>query len=236
MTKTIPARERLIVGLDVQTVDQARALVDRLGDAACHYKIGHALQFTGGLDLARDLVRAGKRVFLDVKLHDIPNTVHNGIARIAEMGVGFVTVHAYRQTMEAAQKAAEGTGLDILGVTVLTSMADNDLTEAGYAMAAPDLVLKRARQAADIGIAGIVCAPPETAMLRAETGTALQLVTPGVRPRGSDAGDQKRVATPGEAIAGEADYLVVARPVCAADDPVRAANAIVHEIEMEIDR
>ncbi len=223
-------RERLIVPLDVPSVEDAWGLVDRLGDTACHYKIGHALQFCGGLDLARDLVRDGNRVFLDVKLHDIPNTIENGVARIRDLGVGFVTVHAYPQTMAAAQHAAQGSSLQILGVTVLTSMADADLTEAGYAMSVADLVRQRARQAADVGVTGVVCAPPDLAMIREDVGDDLQLVTPGVRPAGSEAGDQKRVATPGEAIAAGADYLVVGRPIYAAPDPAAAARSVIEEI------
>lgn len=228
MTDTL--RNRLIVGLDVSDVAAADAIVDRLGDTVSHYKIGHALQFTGGLDLARRLVAAGKDVFLDVKLHDIPNTVENGVARIRDLGVGFVTVHAYPQTMAAAQKAAEGSSLRILGVTVLTSMGDRELEDAGYAMPARDLVERRARQAADIGIAGVVCSPAETRLLKHATGDRLKLVTPGIRPSGSAAGDQKRIATPSGAIADGADYLVVARPVVAADDPVAAAEAILAEM------
>lgn len=223
-------RERLIVSLDVPSVEDARGLIDRLGDTACHYKIGHALQFCGGLDLARDLVRDGNWVFLDVKLHDIPNTVENGVARIRDLGVGFVTVHAYPQTMAAAQRAAQGSSLQILGVTVLTSMADADLTDAGYAMSVADLVRQRARQAADIGVAGVVCAPPDIAIIREDVGDDLQLVTPGVRPAGSAAGDQKRVATPGDAIAAGADYLVVGRPIYAASDPAAAAQSVIDEI------
>ncbi|MCB1491361.1 MAG: orotidine-5'-phosphate decarboxylase [Rhodobiaceae bacterium] len=231
MAKAPTPRERLIVGLDVASVNEARSLVDRIGDAACHYKIGHALQFCGGLDLARDLVRSGRRVFLDVKLHDIPNTVANGIARIADLGVGFVTVHAYPQTMAAAVEAARGTGLEILAVSVLTSMGDDDLKNAGYALSSADLVLHRAKQAAEAGVAGIVCAPPEVSAVRAAIGHACQLVTPGIRPAGTDAGDQKRIATPESAIAAGADYLVAARPVIRAGDPAAAADAIVAEIE-----
>lgn len=230
MTVAPSHRNRLIVGLDVADVAETEAIVDRLGDAVTHYKIGHSLQFVGGLDLARRLAAAGKDVFLDVKLHDIPNTVGNGVARIRDLGVGFVTVHAYPQTMAAAQKAAEGSGLKILGVTVLTSMSDTDLKDAGYALAARDLVERRARQAADIGVAGVVCAPPETRLIRDAVGARLRLVTPGIRPADSAAGDQKRIATPATAIADGADYLVVARPVVAAADPRAAAEAIIAEI------
>lgn len=223
-------RDRLIVPLDVSDVNAARALVERLGDTVSHYKIGHSLQFGGGLDLARELVRAGKDVFLDVKLHDIPNTIENGIARIRDLGVGFVTVHAYPQTMVAAQKAADCSGLRILGVTILTNMSNDDLAQAGYRGTIAEHVLERARQALDAGVHGIVCSPLETRMIREALGTQLTLVTPGIRLQSSLADDQTRIATPTIAMRDGSDYLVVGRPVIAAADPNLAASEIIAEI------
>ncbi len=223
-------RERLIVALDAPSVEAAQALVGRLGDSVCFYKIGMELIYGGGgLALAQGLIGSGRRVFVDLKLHDIPNTVERATAQIARLGASFLTVHAYPQTMRAAKAGAAGSGLSLLGVTVLTSADDADLRQAGYAFGAAALVSLRARQAEEIGLAGVVASAAEAAALRAE-GRRLTLVCPGVRPAGGDAGDQKRVATPGRAIADGADYLVVGRPITAAADPRAAAEAIVAEM------
>jgi len=224
-------RERLIVALDVASVEAAQAMVARLGDAVSFYKIGYQLGFAGGLDYARTLAGAGKRIFLDLKLHDIGNTVAQGVKSVARLGASFLTVHAYPQTMKAAVEAREG-GLRILAVTVLTSYDDADLTAAGYASTVAALAAKRAAQARDIGVDGVVCSAHEAAALRAVVGPKLSLVTPGIRPAGAGAaaGDQKRIATPASAIEAGADYLVVGRPILAAADPKAAADAIVAEI------
>jgi orotidine-5'-phosphate decarboxylase len=223
-------RERLIVALDAPSVEAAQALVGRLGDSVSFYKIGMELIYGGdGLALARQLIGEGRQVFIDLKLHDIPNTVERATAQIARLGASFLTVHAYPQTMRAAKAGAAGSGLSLLGVTVLTSADDADLEEAGYAFGAAALVSRRARQAEEIGLAGVVASAAEAAALRAE-GRRITLVCPGVRPAGGDAGDQKRVATPGRAIADGADYLVVGRPITAAADPRAAAEAFVAEI------
>jgi orotidine-5'-phosphate decarboxylase len=224
------ARERLIVALDVPSVAEAEALVARLGDAAVFYKVGYQLGFAGGLAFAQTLAGAGKRVFLDMKLHDIGNTVAQGVKSVARMGVSFLTVHAYPQTMHAAVDAAGDSGLRILAVTVLTSYDDADLAAAGYDFTVPELVAERAAQARDIGVDGLVCAAEEAANLRAIVGPNVLLVTPGIRPAGAEAGDQKRIMTPAAAIKAGADYLVVGRPVVAAADPKAAAEAIVAEI------
>ncbi len=223
-------RDRLIVALDLASVAAAEAMVDRLGDTVDFYKIGYQLAFAGGLPLAELLARAGKRVFLDMKLHDIGNTVANGVARIGDLGVTFLTVHAYPQTMKAAVDAKAGSALKILAVTVLTSYDDADLAAAGYEMTVPELAAERAAQAHDMGVDGLVCSAEEATMLREIVGPAMLLVTPGIRPAGADTGDQKRVMTPAAAIAAGADYLVVGRPILAADDPAAAAKAIVAEI------
>lgn len=226
----IAAKDRLIVGLDISSVRDAEAMVERLGDAVTFYKIGYQLAYAGGLPLVRALSEAGTKVFLDLKLHDIGNTVARGVESAISLGATFLTVHAYPQTMKAAVEAAKGSKLKILAVTVLTSYDDADLKDAGYALSVTELVEKRARQARDLGVHGIVCSAEEAARLRGVVGPDMALVTPGIRPAGSDAGDQKRIMTPSAAIKAGADYLVVARPVVAAPDPRASAQAIVAEI------
>jgi len=222
-------RDRLIVALDVPSVDAAEAMVARLGETVSFYKIGYQLAFAGGLDYAPKLVDAGKRVFLDLKLHDIANTVAAGVKSVARLGASFLTVHAFPQVMHAAVDAREN-GLRILGVTVLTSLSDADLAKAGYAATVRELALLRAEQACEIGVDGLVCSPEEVSMLREDVGNKLVLVCPGIRPAGAAAGDQRRFATPAAAIGAGADYLVVGRPVITASDPKAAAAAIVAEI------
>jgi orotidine-5'-phosphate decarboxylase len=223
-------RDRLILALDVPTVDAAQVIVDRVGDSVGVYKIGYQLAYAGGLPFAEALTRTGKRVFLDLKLHDIGNTVTKGVESVARMGASFLTVHAYPQTMKAAVEAKAGSDLKILAVTVLTSYDDADLAAAGYELGVSELVAARAEQARDIGVDGIVCSAEEAAMLRPVIGSAMALVTPGIRPAGAVTGDQKRIMTPTAAIAAGADYLVVGRPILEAADPKAAADAIVGEI------
>jgi orotidine-5'-phosphate decarboxylase len=222
-------RDRLIVALDLSSVEAAQAMVGKLGDAVSFYKIGYQLAFAGGIAFAQTLTGAGKQVFVDLKLHDIGNTVAQGVKSIARLGATFLTVHAYPQTMRAAVEAREG-DLRILAVTVLTSHDDADLAAAGYGCGVRELVARRAEQACAIGVDGLVCAGEEAAMLRAIVGGDVALVTPGIRPPGADAAEQKRVMTPAAAIAAGADYLVVGRPIIAATDPKAAAQAIVAEI------
>jgi orotidine-5'-phosphate decarboxylase len=227
-------RDRLIVGLDLPSVEAAEAMIARLGDSVTFYKIGYQLAYAGGLPLIRKLADAGKKVFADLKLHDIGNTVASGVESVAKLGATFLTVHAYPQTMKAAMQGRAGASLKILAVTVLTSYDDDDLHAAGYRLGVTDLVEARARQAQALGIDGIVCSPEEVANLRRIVGHQMSLVTPGVRPAGSALGDQKRVMTPGRAIAAGADHVVVARPVMQAADPKAAAEAIVEEIAQAI--
>jgi orotidine-5'-phosphate decarboxylase len=222
-------RERLIVALDLASVEDARVMVQRLGDAVSFYKIGYQLAYAGGLAYVAALVGAGKRVFLDLKLHDIGHAVAQGVKSVAKSGASFLTVHGYPQTMAAAVEARAGS-LRILAVTVLTSYDDADLAAAGYDYTVTELVAARAVQARDIGVDGIVCSAEEAATIRGIVGTRLALVTPGIRPASADAGDQKRIMTPAKAIAAGADYLVVGRPILAATDPKAAAEAIVAEI------
>ncbi|MBJ6126381.1 orotidine-5'-phosphate decarboxylase [Microvirga sp. BT325] len=224
-------RDRLIIGLDVPSVEEARALVERIGDAGTFYKIGYQLAYAGGFEFARELIGQGKKVFLDLKLHDIGNTVEEGVRSVARLGATFLTIHAYPQTMRAAVAGKAGTGLKILAVTVLTSYDDNDLMEAGYApVPAAELVARRAEQARDTGIDGIVCAATEAQRVRSIVGRNRLIVTPGIRPAGADAGDQKRIVTPAEGIRLGANHLVVARPIVKAADPRAAAEAIVRDI------
>ncbi|HEX2632321.1 MAG TPA: orotidine-5'-phosphate decarboxylase [Bradyrhizobium sp.] len=226
----IAPRDRLIVALDLPDVEAAEAMVARLGGSVSFYKIGYQLAYAGGLPLVRKLTQSGKKVFLDLKLHDIGNTVTRGVESVSHLGATFLTVHAYPQTMKAAVEGRGGSDLKILAVTVLTSYDDGDLQAAGYRLGVSDLVEARARQAQSLGIDGLVCSPEEAARLRASAGDQMVLVTPGIRPAGVAAGDQKRMMSPGRAIAAGADYLVVGRPVTEAADPEAAAEAIQTEI------
>jgi orotidine-5'-phosphate decarboxylase len=225
------ARDRLIVGLDVPNVTEATDIVKKLGSAISHYKIGYQLAFAGGLEFARELARDGKKIFLDMKLLDIDNTVASGVENIAKMGMTMLTLHAYPKAMKAAVEAAKGSGLCLLGVTVLTSMDEQDLIEAGYEYDPHTLVLRRAEQARRAGMGGIVCSAEEASAVRKIVGPGMAVVTPGIRPAGADKGDQKRVMTPAEAIRAGASHLVVARPIVKASDPSEAARAILAEID-----
>jgi orotidine-5'-phosphate decarboxylase len=227
---SLNARDRLIVALDVPSVSSAEAMTERLGESVRFYKIGYQLAFAGGLPFAARLIAAGKQVFLDLKLHDIGNTVTKGVESVARLGATFLTVHAYPQTMKAAVEGKRDSELRILAVTVLTSYDDTDLAAAGYKMSVKELAAARARQARDMGVDGLICSPEEAASLREIAGRGMVLVTPGIRPAGSAAGDQKRIMTPTRAIEAGADYLVVGRPILEARDPRAAADAIVTEI------
>jgi orotidine-5'-phosphate decarboxylase len=226
----IPPRDRLIVALDLPGVAAAEAMIARLGDSVTFYKIGYQLAYAGGLPLVGQLADAGKKVFVDLKLHDIGNTVARGVESVARLGATFLTVHAYPQTMKAAVEARAESDLKILAVTVLTSYDDADLHAAGYRLGVSDLVEARAQQAQLLGIDGLVCSPEEAAGLHRIVGHQMVLVTPGIRPAGAARGDQKRIMTPARAIAAGADYLVVGRPVLEAADPKLAADAIQAEI------
>lgn len=224
------ADPRLIVGLDVPTVAEAEAKIEQIGDEAVFFKIGYQLAFAGGLSLARALKASGRKVFLDMKLLDIDNTVAKGVENIVKMGVDMLTLHAYPKAMKAAVEAARGSDLCLLGVTVLTSMDAGDLKDAGYALSPEELVLRRAAQARTAGMGGIVCAAAEASAVREVIGPDMAIVTPGIRPTGADHGDQKRVMTPADALMAGATHLVVARPIVAAADPAAAARAIRMEM------
>ncbi|ALK10696.1 orotidine-5'-phosphate decarboxylase [Blastochloris viridis] len=226
----VPARERLIVALDVPSVAEAEHLVETLAESAVFYKIGLELAIAGGIDFAGELIAAGYQVFLDLKLHDIANTVERATRKAAELGVSFLTVHAYPQTMRAAVAGRGDSELKILGVSVLTSWDQSDLAAAGVEASVAATVARRAAQAKEAGVDGLVCSAEEVAAVRAVVGRDMALVTPGIRPTGSAVGDQKRVMGPGAAIRAGADFLVVGRPIIAAPDPKRAADLIVGEI------
>lgn len=228
------ADPRLIVPLDLPTVDDARDMVQRLGDAVSFYKIGLELLASDGMALAHELKASGKSIFLDWKLHDIGATVERSARVLAQSGCDLLTVHAEPQVMNAAVKARGDSSLKILAVTVLTSLTDADLVEMGYAFGARDLVERRVRQAVECGVDGIVSSPHEAALAREiakEAGRPdFLIVTPGVRPFWSAKNDQARAATPEAAIRAGASHLVCGRPITAANDPREAALKVVAEI------
>ncbi|TPQ41042.1 orotidine-5'-phosphate decarboxylase [Bradyrhizobium guangdongense] len=230
----IAPKDRLIVALDLPSPAAAEAMIDRLGDSVTFYKIGYQLAYAGGLPLIGKLANQGKKVFADLKMHDIGNTVARGVESIARSGATFVTVHAYPQTMKAAVEGRAGSSLKILAVTVLTSYNDDDLHAAGYRIGVSELVEARAQQAQVLGVDGIVCSPEEVGNIRKIVGHQMELITPGIRPAGSASGDQKRIMTPGRAIAAGADYLVVGRPIVEAADPKAVADAIQAEIKQAL--
>lgn len=224
------ADARLITALDLPTVEGAKKLVAAIGDAGCFYKIGLQLFPLGGMDLCRELKSAGHGVFLDFKLHDIPATVEKATRSIAPSGADYLTIHAEPPVMRAAHKGREGSALKLLGVTVMTSYDDAMLKEMGFAYGARDLVLMRTEQALEAGCDGVIASAHEAAELRTRFGADFDIVTPGIRPAGSSADDQARVATPADAIAMGATRIVVGRPVNAASDPRAAALAINAEM------
>jgi len=225
-------RERLIVALDVSTAGEAQSLVQRIGDAAGIYKVGLQLFTAEGPGIVRDLVGSGRRVFLDLKLHDIPNTVSHAVKAAVELGAHMLTVHASGGTamLRAATEAAGGR-LKILAVTVLTSLNDEDMLETGVSGRVADQVLRMAALAQNTGCQGVVTSPREALLLRKALGEGFAIVTPGVRPAGSESHDQQRIATPAQAIANGASHIVVGRPITHASDPAAAAQAIISEME-----
>ncbi|MDP3000927.1 MAG: orotidine-5'-phosphate decarboxylase [Bryobacterales bacterium] len=219
-----------IIALDVESAGEARALVGRLGDAAQFYKVGMELYAAAGMEFVRELVGEGKQVFLDMKFYDIPETVKRAVAQVARSGVRLATVHGSGAVMRAAVQGRAESPLRLLAVTVLTSFDQTDLADLGYPCAVPDLVALRVRKAMEAGIDGIVCSPLEAASVRALAGPDAILVTPGVRSAGAGKGDQKRVATPAEAIRAGANHLVIGRQVTRAQDPAAELARILEEI------
>jgi orotidine-5'-phosphate decarboxylase len=227
------ARDRLIVALDVPDADTARALARRLAGEVGMFKVGSQLFTAVGPAVVRDLVADGQRVFLDLKFHDIPNTVAGAVAAAAGLGVSLLTIHAAggRAMIEAAAEAARGTPARVLAITVLTSLDAAALDAIGMDGGVEGTVTRLARLAADAGAHGVVASPHEAGAIRAAHGAGFLVVTPGIRPAGAALGDQSRAATPGSALTAGADYLVVGRPIAAAADPVAAARAVVLEME-----
>jgi orotidine-5'-phosphate decarboxylase len=223
---------RIIIALDVETAGQAREIVRSLGDSVGFYKVGMELYAASGMELVRELLGEGKQVFLDMKFHDIAETVKRAVAQVAKSGVNLLTVHASGPVMRAAVEGRGNSPLKLLAVTVLTNMNQSDLVEDGYTCSVQELVALRVKNAIAAGVDGIVCSPLEVASVRKIAGPDFILVTPGVRSAGSGAGDQKRVATPAEAIAGGADYLVIGRQVTRAADPKAEVARILEEASL----
>jgi len=220
----------LIIALDVESSEQAQQLVDRLGDSVSFYKVGMELYASAGMEFVRGLVAQRKQVFLDMKFYDIGETVKRAVAQVAKSGVRFLTVHGSGAVMRASVEGRGDSPLQLLAVTVLTSFDESDLADLGYPCPVRDLVALRVRKAMEAGIDGLVCSPLEVAEVRRIAGPAAILVTPGVRSAGAGRGDQKRVATPAEAIRDGANYLVIGRQVTRAADPRAEVLRICDEI------
>jgi orotidine-5'-phosphate decarboxylase len=220
----------VIIALDFESAREADALVTALGDSAVFYKVGMELYAAAGLDYVRSLTSRGKRVFLDLKFHDIGETVKRAVAVAARSGAEFLTIHAVGQVMRAAVEGRVDSPMKLLAVTVLTSLDQSDMTEAGYNCTVTELVRQRVGLAMQTGVDGLIASPLEARVIRAQTGPEAILVTPGVRSKGSAAGDQKRVATPLEAVQNGANYVVIGRQVSRAADPACALAAIRDEL------
>jgi orotidine-5'-phosphate decarboxylase len=231
-------RQNLIVALDVSSAAAAQKIVAAVGDSAFTYKVGMQLYTAEGPGIVRDLIASGRRVFLDLKYHDIPNTVASAVREAAELGVGMLTIHAggggkmIRAAVEAARNS--NPALMLLGVTVLTSMDDQDLDKVGVRDSVADQVLRLAGLAITSGCQGVVASALEAAKLRSKLGNHFLIVTPGVRPAGKDPGDQSRVVTPAEAIAAGATYIVVGRPITAAPNPAAEARSILDQMSLAV--
>ena len=223
-------RNPIIVALDVDSAAEARSLIARLGSRVNFYKVGLELYAAAGVEFVHELVHEGRDVFLDLKVYDIPETVKRAVAQVARTGVRFLTAHAVSSVMRAAVEGRGDATLKLLAVTVLTSFGAEDLGELGYAHSIPDLVNMRARKAMELGMDGIVASPLEAAAVRRIIGPGKFLVTPGVRSAGAATGDQKRTATPLEAVRDGADYLVIGRQITRAADPAAEASRILDEI------
>jgi orotidine-5'-phosphate decarboxylase len=230
------ARDRLIVALDVPKADAARTLVDRLAGKVGLFKIGSQLFTAAGPGFVREVVGRGQKVFLDLKFHDIPNTVAGAVSSASRLGVSLVDVHGLggRAMLEAAVGALPAMGTRILAVTILTSHDERSLGQIGVNGSVHESVRRLAELARDAGVDGVVASPHEVALIREACGADFLIVTPGIRPAGAAAGDQVRAATPATALAAGADYLVVGRPITAAEDPGAAADAVVREMESAI--
>jgi orotidine-5'-phosphate decarboxylase len=220
----------IIVALDVARVEEARSLVRQIGPGVGIYKVGMELYCAAGMDFVRELLGEGKEVFLDLKLYDIGETVKRAVAQVAPSGVKFLTIHAVGQVMRAAMEGRGKSPLQLLAVTVLTSFDRQDVAEMGYTCEVSELVLERARQAIDAGVDGIVASPLDAASVRAQAGPRAIIVTPGVRSAGAGKGDQKRVATPAEALQSGANYVVMGRQITRAPDPAAEVARVLEDI------
>ncbi len=220
----------IIVALDVESAEAAREMVKRIGPRVNFYKVGMELYAASGMEVVQDLLGEGKEVFLDLKMYDIPETISRAVAQVARTGVRFLTVHAVPSVMRAALAARAGSGLQILGVTVLTSFGAEDMGDLNWGGTVAELVAQRARTAAALGIDGLVASPLEVAAVRAIVPAETVLVIPGIRSAGVDAGDQKRVATPAQAMRDGANYLVIGRQITRAADPAAEADRILMEL------
>jgi orotidine-5'-phosphate decarboxylase len=232
MKPTCSKHDPVIIALDFESAKEADELVAALGDSAGFYKVGMELYAAAGMDYVRGLIDRGKRVFLDMKYYDIGETVRRATAVAARSGAAFLTIHGVGQVMRAAIEGRGDSAMKLLAVTVLTSFDQQDVRELGYDCALADLVGQRVRLAMQAGVDGIVGSPVEACAIRADAGPAAILVTPGVRSRGAAAGDQKRVATPTEAVRNGADYVVIGRQVTRAADPAAALEAIHDELQV----
>ncbi|MEM7619211.1 MAG: orotidine-5'-phosphate decarboxylase [Pseudomonadota bacterium] len=228
----LKAKDRLIIALDVPTPEDARKLINQLGGTVGVYKIGLELLFAGGVPLMDKLLNSGHKVFVDAKLLDIGNTVERTVTNIARLGATFLTIHGTdRKTLDAAVRGRGNSALKLLAITVLTNLQQQDLNEQGITMPGDKLVEHRAKLAHDAGFNGVVASGFEAAQIRKLCGPGFNIITPGIRPSGSESGDQARIVTPGKAIGSGADYIVVGRPITEAVDPLKAATDIVAEIE-----
>lgn len=231
-------KDRLIIALDVPTASHAQRLIQSIGDAGTFYKVGLELFTAEGPRFVRDLVASGKKVFLDLKIHEIPNSAAGAVRSASALGVSMITVHATGglKMMQAASIAALAAPhrLTVLAVTILTSLSDEDIRQIGYTSNASDQVVRLANLAKNAGCGGLVSSPQEVRQLRRELGDELAIVTPGIRPLGSEVGDQARIATPADALYAGASHLVVGRPINAADDPAAAARLILQEMQEAI--
>jgi orotidine-5'-phosphate decarboxylase len=223
----------LIVALDFDNEAAATNLVAALGSEVSFYKVGMELYAASGMFFVRELIAARKNVFLDMKFYDIPETVRRAVRQVAQLGVRFLTVHGSTAVMRGAVEGRGPTTLRLLGVTVLTSFDESDLRDLGYPVTVGELVSLRVRNAMAAGMDGVIASPLEAKRIREEAGGEALIVTPGVRSRGADAGDQKRIATPAEAVRDGADYLVIGRQVTRAQDPLLAVRHIRAELEAE---
>ena len=239
MTYERELRDRVFVALDVPTAGEARRLVERLEGEATSFKIGLQLFCSAGPELVRELASSGYRIFLDLKFHDIPNTVAGAVRSVAGLGVAMINVHcaggaqmlrAAREALTEGEEGEEGERPALLGVTVLTSLDDDDLRALGVAHTSEGQVLVMARTAKEAGLDGVVCSPREIGLLRADLGENFLLVTPGIRPAWSAAGDQKRITTPAQALADGASALVIGRPITAHADPAEAMRRVLEEL------